>query len=72
MKNEYNCAPNIWKKFSEKERILFNAFYKVFENKTNYPPDFSKMKKEKEYRYVIAHNLSIMAIDILNDIVSSK
>lgn len=67
IKNTHKCSPKIWAKMNSTQKMYFNHFYVYFFLDINYPPDIMAMKKQKEHRHVIAHNLAFQTINALSD-----
>jgi hypothetical protein len=53
-----SCAPNIWKKLSNQQRIYWECFYRVFNEEAN----MCAGKWTKEQIEVVAHNMSCQAV----------
>ena len=64
MKNKSKCSKNIWGKFSDEEKKLWENLYDSFLWNENFPPEWKIVNYEKS-REVVAHNLACQAIWIL-------
>jgi len=55
------CSPQIWKKFSPLEKLIWQDMYESFLIEPNYPPEWNGKENAKK-REVVAHNLACEAL----------
>jgi hypothetical protein len=58
LENKYNCSKNIWRKFSEEEKRLYNILRELMDTDFDFHTEIVKHPKKKEIMDVTAHNIS--------------
>lgn len=68
--NKFKCSTNIWNKFSDLGKKFYNEYFESF--KFVIDADYGVEKISKQTREVISHNLSCIAVWILEDKMFTK
>jgi hypothetical protein len=55
------CAPKIYRKFSNQQRLVWNHLYREFNEVSNFPPLAKNEKYSQEHIEVTAHNMACQA-----------
>lgn len=60
-KNKSKCAPAIWKKFTDSEKLLWQMYYDMFLIPEQYHIDWCEKEFSKQ-RQVTAHNMACQVV----------